>query len=451
MKRIYRYLIRFFKGISNFFDAFIISPIAKIFVKIIDFFLNKKSSKFEKVMVSRNSLVIISLLFAVLSFYMVEKKYISVVDKSAEILYNQKVNINYNEELYVIEGIPESVDVTLVGRKMDVYLAKQKPIDGVTLDLTGYSVGSYNVTFKYEQAVSSVDYKVDPSSVNIRIYDKISINKEVSTDIIHKDYLDSKLNIEGVILNRDEVIVKGSAHKLQEVAIVKALIDMEKVKSDKEGTTVLKDVPLIAYDVKGNKLEVEIVPKVVDATVKITSPRKLVPLKLVAEGTLDGVAVKSLTSNVREVTIYGKQEIVDKIEFLEVKVDVNGVKDDKTYNINLTKPVGVRDIDIKSITVELKIDKIKSRDIKDIPIDAINLNPNYTAQVIGEDNRTVTVIVNGSGEIIEAIKSTDITAYVDLKGLEPGEHTVLVNAKGTDDRVTYLSRVKEIKIKIIKK
>lgn len=451
MKRIYRYIVRFIKTVSKFVDTFIINPIAKFFVKVIEFFSARKATKFEKFIISRNSLIIISLFFATLSFYMVEKKYVSVVDKSAEVLYNQKININYNEELYVIEGIPESVDVTLVGRKMDVYLAKQKPIDGVTLDLTGYTAGSYNVGFKYEQAVSSVDYKVDPSSVNIRIYDKISINKEVSTDIVHKDFLDSKLNIDGVMLNRDEVIVKGSAHRLQEVAIVKALIDMEKITNDKEGTTILKDVPLIAYDLKGNKLEVEIVPKVVDATVKISSPRKEVPLKLIAEGTLDGVAIKSLTANVSRVTIYGRQDIVDDIEFLPVNIDVNGVKEDKTYSINLTKPVGIRDIEAKSITVELKVDKIKSKDIKDVPVDAINLNPKYTAQVIGEENRTVTVIANGSSSIIDEIKSTDVTAFVDLEGLEPGEHSVAVKASGKDEKATYISRVKEIRIKITRK
>lgn len=451
MKRIYRYIVRFIKIISKFIDNFIINPIAKFFVKVMDFASSRKSSKFEKVFVSRNALIIISLFFAILSFYMVEKKYVSVIDKSAEVLYNQKININYNEELYVIEGIPESVDVTLVGRKMDVYLAKQKPIDGVTLDLTGYTTGSYNVGFKYEQAVSSVEYKVDPSSVNIRIYDKISINKEVSTDIIHKESLDSKLNIDGVMLNRDEVIVKGSSHKLAEVAIVKAMIDMEKISTDKEGTTLLKDVPLIAYDVKGNKVDVELVPKTVDATIKISSPRKEVPLKLIANGELDGVAIKTLTSNINNVVVYGRQEILDELEFLPVNIDVNGVKEDKTYSINLTKPVGIRDIEIKSITVELKVDKIKSRDIKDIPIDALNINTNYTAQVIGEQNRTVTVIVNGSESIINEIEPTEITAFVDLKGLEPGEHSVVVNVKGNDSRVTYISRVKEIKIKITRK
>lgn len=451
MKRIFRFIARVFRKLSKLVDTFIISPIAKFFVRTSEFFSSRKTSKLEKYLTSRSSLVVISLLFAILSFYMIEKKYISVVDKSAEVLYNQKVNINYNEELYVIEGIPKSVDVTLVGRRMDVYLAKQKPIDGVTLDLTGYSVGSYNVGFKYEQAVSSVEYKVDPSSVNIRIYDKISMNKEVATDIIHKDYLDSKLNIDGVLLNRDEVIVKGASHRLQEVAIVKAIIDMEKVSNDKESTSILKDVPLVAYDDKGNKIDVEIVPKVVDATIKITSPKKEIPIKLVTEGKLDGVAIKSLTSNVTKIVVYGKEDVLNSLEYIPVKVDINGIKEDKTFSINIAKPVGVRELGVKSINVELKVDKIKTIDVANVPVDAININPNYAAQVIGEQNRTVTVIVNGSESVITGIKKEDIQAYVDLSGYEPGEYQVPILVKGNNDKVTYVSRVKEIKIKIIKK
>ena len=40
---------------------------------------------------------------------------------------SSKTTVNYNEALYVVEGVPEEVDVTFVGRKMDVYLAKQYP------------------------------------------------------------------------------------------------------------------------------------------------------------------------------------------------------------------------------------------------------------------------------------------------------------------------------------
>ena len=450
MKKISRIICDFFKSIWLFFDKWLIMPITKFFVSIYDFF-GSSGNGLEKILINRQSLVVISLIFALITFYVIDQKHVTLIDNSAEVLYNQKVTANYNEALYVVEGIPETVDVTLVGRRWDVYLAKQYPIVGVTLDLTGYTPGSYAVSFKYEQAVSSVEYKIDPSTVNIRIYDKISVTKELSYDIIHKDNLDTKLDIDSVVLDRDSVIVKGATHQLEEVAIVKAIIDVDKISNVKVGSTTLSDVPLIPYDSEGNKLDVEIVPSKVDVTLKITSPSKEVPIKLIASGELDGGAIKRLTSSTTMVTVYGTEEAVNSLEYLPVTVDVSGVKEDKTYSINLTKPNGIREISVKTISVDLKVDNIVSKDIEGIPIDPINVGEGYKVQAIGEENRTVTVIVKGSKEVIDSFDSSMIEAYIDLSGLSVGEHSVEVKVKGEDSRLTYTPRTKEIKVRISQK
>ena len=449
MKKISKSVINFFKTIFRFFDRWIITPITKLFVNCTHFFSNR-GSKLEKFLVNRQTLVVISLIFALITFYAIEEKHISLVDNSAEVLYNQKVNVKYNEASLVVEGVPDKVDVTLIGRKMDVYLAKQYPFDGVTLDLTGYTPGSYSVGFKYEQAVPSVAYKIDPSSVNIRIYEKSAAHKEVSTDVIHKDNLDSKLYIDSIVLDTDNVTVNGAAHKLEEVASVKAMVDVDKITKVEVGTTTLSEIPLIAYDSDGNKLDVEIVPSTVSAAIKITSPSKEVPVKLEVKGELDGVAIKSLTPSVNTVIVYGNQDIINTIEYLPVSIDVSGIKEDKTYSINLTKPTGIREISVKTLTVELKVGDIISREIPSIPINAVNLLDGYSVQVVGESNRTVNVIVNGSETAVNSVEATSINAYVDLSNLVEGEHSVQVQVKGNDTTVTYTPRVKEIKVVISK-
>lgn len=449
MKKISRTITKAFKSCIRFLDRWIITPVTKFFVNIIDLFTNR-NTRFEKILTNRQSLIIISLLFALITFYAIDKKHISLIDNSAEVLYNQKVKVNYNEALYVVEGVPEEVDLTLVGRKMDVYLAKQYPVNGVTLDLTGYGPGSYSVGFKYEQKVSSVEYKVDPSSVNIRIYDKISITKEVSSDIIHKDELDSKLNIDSILLERDNVIVKGASHKLEEVASVKAIVDINKIGNIKEGTIAVEDIPLIAYDDDGNKLEVELVPSTVNATLKISSPKKEIPIKVSIEGELDGVAIKSIKPSVDKVVVYGNQEAINEINSLPVTLDITGLKENKTYSINLVKPTGIREISEKTITVRIEVGDIVSRDIENIPINADNIPAGYTVQVIGEEYRKATIIVNGSKEIVDSIEPASIYAYIDLKGLQSGEHIVEVKARGDNTTVTYSPRVKEIKVRITK-
>ena len=142
----------------------------------------------------------------------------------------------------------------------------------------------------------------------------MSSSREVNADIIHKDNLDKKLNVDSITLNKDKVTIKGAEYKLNEVASVKALIDIDHLTNQKEGTQVLKDIPLIAYDKNGEIVDVEVVPESLEAEIVISSPSKVVPIKIETEGNLEGKAISSLTPSVNEVTIYGSSEALDKID-----------------------------------------------------------------------------------------------------------------------------------------
>ena len=108
--------------------------------------------------------------------------------------------------------------------------------------------------------------------------------RTVSVDILNQDKLNSKLSISKVEIDRQEVIIKGPQYKLDKVATVKALVDINNIANPKEGTETLSDVQLIAYDEKGTVIDVEIVPSKVTATIEISSPSKVVPIKIIPKG-----------------------------------------------------------------------------------------------------------------------------------------------------------------------
>ena len=313
-----------FSPIVNFFDKYLISPITKLILYITDYFKNNNKG-IERILNNRQALIIISLVFALLTFYVIDQKGVSIVDDNAEILYGIPVSAVYNEEAYVIEGLPETVDVTLIGKKWNVYLAKQYPADEISVDLSDLTPGTHKVNLNYKQNVSSVNYKVDPSSVTVVVYKKMSSSREVTADVIHKDNLDKKLNVDSITLNKDKVTIKGAEYKLNEVASVKALIDIDHLTNQKEGTQVLKDIALIAYDKNGEIVDVEIVPESLEAEIVISSPSKVVPINIETEGKLQDIAISSLTPSVNEVTLYGSQEALDKIDYLPVKIDISGI------------------------------------------------------------------------------------------------------------------------------
>jgi len=434
----------------NWFDKLIITPITKLILIISDSFKNN-SHGLERILTNRQALIVISLVCALLTFFMIDNKFTTLVDNSAEVLYGQKVKAIYNEEAFVVEGLPNTVDVTLIGRKWDVYLAKQYPADEVTVDLTGLSTGQHRVNLKYKQSVSSVDYKLDTSNVSIMIYEKVSETRELSTDIIHKDKLNTQLTIDSVNLNRGDVIIKGAEYKLKEVASVKALIDIENISNPKVGSITLSDIPLVAYDKDGKIIDVEIVPEKVEAVIKITSPYKKVPIRVIPEKTPEDKAIKSLVPSISEVTIYGDEAALANIEYLPVTIDASNVTNDKTYTINLTKPTGVREISVKTITVELKLDSITSKEVKSVQIVPLNLAEGYDVQASTKEDQTVSVIVKGSKSVLDVLDEKKIKAYIDLSGLKEGEHEVTVTVTGEDTKLTYTPRVKKVKVKIYKK
>ena len=449
MKRIIRGTLKFFRHIGAFFDKWLITPITKLILKIIDF--SKSNSKgLERLIGKKQTLIVISLVLALAVFFIVDSEGNTMIDQYAEILYDQPVTATYNEEAYVVEGLPDSVDITLVGQKRHIFLAKQSPSGGVTVDLTGLKPGQHKVTLKYTQQLKSIDYRLDPSTVTVTIYDKVSTTKTLTYDILHQDNLDTKLNIDNVELDRSEVIVKGAEYKLDEVATVRALVDVDNLPTQEAGEITLENVPLVAYDADGKTVDVEIVPKTVTAKVTISSPSKEVPIEIVPKGELAfGKAIRSLSSNIDSVTVYGSEEALDKLDSLEVEVDVTGLEDDKEYTVTLKRPNGVTEISENTITVNVTLDDSTTREINNISIATENLDTSkYSVQALSEADSRVTVVVTGSKSIIDNIDPSIIYAYVDLDGLGVGEHEVEVQVRGDDVKLTYTPKTKKVKVRI---
>ena len=429
--------VKFFSKLGSFFNKILITPITKLMLRLMDL-INASGKWIDRISGNKSFLLIASLILAFTTFIVIDRESDITVDQYAEILYKQPVTAVYNEELYVVEGLPETVDITLVGQKRHIFLAKQSPSKGVSVDLTGYKPGQHKVKLKYSQRLRSLDYKLDPSDVTIMIYKKVSANKSLTYDILHSDDLDTKLYIDKVTLDRTDVIVKGSQKSLDKVATVKALIDVNDIPKGATGDVTLKDVPLVAYDTNGKVIDVEIVPKSIDCKLKITSPSKEVPIKIIPEGDVSlGKSIKSIDSNVSKVTIYGKESVVDKLEQITVKVDVDNLKKDETFNITLKKPAGITEMSVTQISVTVKLDVSDSKVINDVRIRTENLADNLTVNALSANDSTVDVKVTGSKEAVSKVTADNIKAYIDLKNAKIGENKLKVKVTGDDVTLKY--------------
>lgn len=439
------------RNIIKFIDRKIIFPITKLILAISERF-SKSSKVIENWLSKSNTLLFISLIFAVALFIAVDQRKISMRESSAEVLKDVPVIAEYNQESYVIEGLPDKVDVTLIGGKSDLYFAKQSGTQNIVVDLSDLKPGTHKVSINYTQDFRALEYSVNPSTATIIIYQKESATKNVTYDLINQSKLGEKKIVDNVTISASEVIVKGPEYKLNQVAIVKALINLEKLPTQEVGTQTIDNIPLVAYDENGEIVDVEIVPETLSAEVVIKSPSKEVPIKIVPKGTVAfGYAIKSIVASDSKITVWGSSEALADLKYIEVSVNVSDIKSDQQYKLEITKPTGVRYMSISTITVNVTLDATSDRELSNVGLKYKNLNEDkYKVQASSSEDTNVTVILKGVSSVIEQIKETDVTAYIDLNGYTEGEYEVEVKVEGNDSRVEYIAKTKKVKIKILK-
>ena len=453
IKRIIRTIAAIFRAIYKLIDKYIVIPITKL-ILIINDRLGNRTDRFEKWITRKNTLVFISLVLAVMLFLYVDNESIAIITNNAEVLRGQKVEVTYNNNAYVVEGLPDSVDVTLVGRQVDLYLAKQLSGGSVTADLSGLGEGMHTIKLDYDCAITSVEYNLDPSVVNVTIYPKVSQTRTATIDVINKNSLDTKLSISNVELDTTEIVIKGAEHILSEVSTVKALVDVKKLINPKIGVMSLDSVKLVAYNSEGEVIEnVQTEPSKIGAKVTIESPKKEVPIKVIPDGKLEfGKAIDSISTNITKITIYGDQEVLDSIEYLPVEVDISKLNEDKTYDVIVSKPSGIKELSNTNVKVTISIGKEESREIEEVSIETVNLDTTkYKAVAIGENSSKTTVVVKGAQNVIDAIDATKIKAIVDLEGYTEGEYELAIKVTGEDNKASYTPKTTKIKIRISKK
>lgn len=443
LKKIGRILFILFEALFKIIDKWVIMPISR-FVYKISKLINSNNSGFNKLLKNRNFLIVLTLIFSVICFVLVDKEVINLVENEAEIIKNVPVKLTYNEEAYVVENVPETVDIVITGRKSDIYLAKQLGEFSVELDLSKYTeAGTYKAYFNYSESVDSVGYKLDPSYLNVTIKDKVSEVHSVSYDLVSTDDLDNKLSVDSVSLDSSEVIVKGSQDTLDKISSIKALVSVSSDNYTEAGTYEMTNIPLVAYDKKGKIIDnVEIVPGTLSGTLVLKSYKTTVPLSVSTTGKLvNGKAIAAITINNTSnfsLDIYGEENEIKEITSVPVTINVDGLGADsvKNYKVTIGKPAGVRHMSVKNVTITATFGDEEQKTIEVSDIEKKYLADGYSANIISTNKTTVQV--KGVRSNIDQIQANNIKAFVDLSGLGEGTHEVEVKVDNKNPLINYV-------------
>lgn len=323
------------------------------------------------------------------------------------------VTANYNSDIFELDGLPATADITLTGDASSVTAAAAS--GGVVVaDLEGLTEGTHEVKLEAQGFGSSVSVKIDPSNVILTLKKKTTRQFDVSYDFINRDKMDSIYSLGTPQFEYTKVNVRAAKDTLDSIAFIKALIDVSGQTAD-----FTQEAKLVAYDVNGQPVTADIVPGTVSVTVPVTSPNKTVPIEVEVTGEVpDGMAIASITTDQQSVTIYGSEAILGQIDKVVVSLNASSITKDTTIMRPITLPSGVTSSSINQITMNVTLGEGVSKTVDGVNINYRNNVNNYKASAV--DKTTTSVVVFGTQENIDSITASDIDVYVDMQNAVPG-------------------------------
>lgn len=348
---------------------------------------------------------------------------------------NVMVQAVYDDTQYSIVSIePKEVTVVLKGKDSAIRQISPKNLQ-IKADLSKLAAGTYELPVKPDEPLpAGVTAEVTPDKVRVVMEEKQM--KEVPVLIQVTGTPANGYKAGQPVVNPGRVYVTVPSSMVDTVDSARGEISI-----DKATGTVNKKIKLSAYDKKGNELRASVSPPVAEVEVPVTLPFKTMPLQIKWTGQpARGYAVAGVQQSVEQITVYGPQAVLDKMEIYEgLEVDISGIKEDRVYSLDI--PVKNKELQIDPVKVEVKVNVVPSvtKTLDNIPISFNGLNDSLQAKFLSPESGTLNVTVEGTPGAIDKLRAQDLKAAVNVGSLQPGRYDLNANVglppfiKRTDD------------------
>lgn len=385
--------------------------------------MKNKSSVTGKILYNNNILKIISLVAAVLFWFIVV---ISISPDYKRTVYNVPVTIDENTSaltslgLHVVDKNPKSVSVQVAGPR-NIIGALTSSDFVITPNLS-----QVTKTGSYEIEVSAA-LKVPDNRVKIAGVDPVKIT--VKFDTIVTKTLPVEISVEGgnvpdgylmqtAVSNPSEITISGPTSELSEVTRATVTV---KVDSGAKKTASSKcDVVLL--DANGNEVKNEHILKSassVDVTVPILKT-KSVPLKVSFENVpadVDSTKVKYMISPA-QILIAGDEDTVNSMNEIVIgSINFRDIDLKTTKTIEIANVDGIKNVDnITNAQVNITLTGIDSKTVDVTNFNIQNTDDNYKYST--QTKKITGVKLFGPSSDVGSI--TNLTAVVDMKSVQSG-------------------------------
>ena len=228
--------------------------------------------------------------------------------------------------------------------------------------------------------------------------------------------------------------VSGPQSLVSRVARAVAKLDATKLSGSRLSDRMSVDVVL--QDVSGATIESELI-EITNQTVLTNSvvvETELMPMRAIAldldafvAGTpAQGYELYAVEAAQETLDIAAKAEVLDALTLLttDQPLSIEGAAADVTGYVRLRRPSGIENSVPYDVSVTAKIrEKTHERTMQRIPVQAEGLGNGLEAEI---SPAMQTVQLTGPYSFVTALNQADVRLFVDLAGLEAGEHTVPV-------------------------
>jgi YbbR domain-containing protein len=404
----------------------------------------------DKLMDSRWFMRIISLILAIMLYLSVnpelEKLGTSALKQSdnTETIRDVPVEVIYDSENLVVTGVPETVDVTIEGPRSIVQSTKALKDFRIYVDLTNANIGVSQVPIKYENISDKLTVRIDPAYATVSIQERVS--KEFSVEAeFNKNQLAEGFIAETPIIHPEKVTIIGAKDVIDQISYVKATIDWQGTIDE----TISREASILVLDHNLNKLNVIVQPKTVQVTIPVKNPSKTVPVRIKTSGELPGGAeLIEVVPSVKEVTLYGYEEVLKNIDALELEVDLSKIKETTEITLPVELQKGLNKASVPNVTVNVKIDPVEKKTFENIAVKTVGLSTSYEMEYVDEGQ--VDLTVQGLKSQVDQLQADDFQVYVDVSKLAVGEHEVTIKVEGPEQVIWTLSKP-TLQVKIFEK
>ena len=330
-----------------------------------------------------------------------------VSTSSSKIITNLPIVVDIDQDKYFVSGFPETASIEISGPTNIVsQTIANKAFDITAQNLNELGVGVHTINLVAEGLSSDLNYTITPSEITIEIKEK-----RVETFKVDVIFDDSKLATgyvaEEPILNYETVEVSGAASTIEKIDSVQAFVpSSEEIKTD-----LKKTVSVDALDANGNQLDVIINPKEVTVSIRVNINSKPLPLKLIETGTPEtdyeyelGIEDEKNTL----ISVTGKPEILDNLSSYPLEIDVTGIKETTTKDVNLPLVDGLSSITPEKIAIRITVNKKEKQKPDEIKPTESSIDESVTSSTVDSSNSKKESVKKSSVTSEEKIDSSKL-------------------------------------------